>query len=192
MRRAAVWVLLGASAAMTQMQVLTLPPDAMAPEYAPPANLDFEKGTPGQLPPEWSLAQESRIAGYTAEWRSEGCRGGRGCAVVIAGPHVENRIAGALVQQCSALPYRGKRMRLRAWVKLGNARKSDRIKVIFTTDGESSAETFVQKGGVNAAEWTLAEVDGKVPMRADEIHLVVTMTGKGQAWIDDVAFEEVR
>ncbi len=82
-------------------------------------------------------------------------------------------------------------MRLRAWVKLEGTRKSDRIKVLFTTDGERSTETFVQKGGVSAAVWTLAEVEGKVPMRADEIHLVVTMTGKGQAWIDDVSFEEV-
>ncbi len=48
MKLAAVCALLAASVAGAQMRVLKLPPDAMAPERAGPANLDFEKGTPGQ------------------------------------------------------------------------------------------------------------------------------------------------
>ena len=184
MRRAAVWALLAASAG-GQVR-LPFPADAMVPSYAALANLDFEKGTPGQAPPEWSLVQESRIEGYSAEWRAEGCHGGRGCVVLSAGPQSRHNEAGGLMQQCSAERYRGKRMRLRAWVKLTGARKNDRIRVAFTADGEDSTATFMQKSGANAPDWTLVKVDGKVPLRAEKLTIVVTMTGKGQAWIDDV------
>jgi hypothetical protein len=172
-----------------QAPILKPPFGAIAPEQTGPANLDFESGDAGTVPADWSLAQASRIAGYTVELRREGCRTGKGCAAIVAGPQVESDTAGAIFQQFPAERYQGKRVRFRAWVKLESAEKEARIRISFAADTEEKSSTFPQKGSVKAAEWTLAEVEGKVPAKADQIHLVVTVAGRGTAVIDDVSFE---
>ena len=180
-------------ALLAQEPVLKLPSEV--PESAPqgPSNLDFETGEPGQAPHQWSVMQIARIAGYSTELRKQGCRSGSGCAVIVAGPKVEKNSSGAVMQYFPAEAYEAKRMRLRAWVRLEGGRKGDRIKVAFTTDGEEANATFTQKGrGVDSTEWTMAEVEGKVPWHAEVIHILVTVSGKGTAWIDDVTFEPVK
>jgi hypothetical protein len=174
-----------------QNPVLRLPSEAPL-EQAAPANLDFETGAAGEAPPEWSLAQASRVAGYAVQLRREGCRSGSGCAVISSSPKLEKGVIGALMQQVPAERYLGQRMRLRAWVKLQSAQKGDGIRVAFTTDGEGGEATYVQKGPrITSTEWTLAEVEGKIPRRAELIHLVVSVVGKGTFWVDDVSFEPV-
>jgi hypothetical protein len=180
------------AALVAQDPILRLPSEAPQ-QHAGPSNLNFEVGEAGQAPTDWSIAQFSRISGYSTELRKQGCRSGSGCAVIIAGPKVEKRSEGAIVQQFPAEEYEGQRMRLRAWVKLAGGKKGDRIKVAFTADGEDVEATHTQKGrGVEAAEWTLAEVEGKVPWHAETIHIVISTTSTGTAWIDDVSFEPAR
>jgi len=176
-----------AAAAIAQPPGFGLPHGAA--EQSAPRNLDFEAGAAGETPADWYLAQDSRIAGYAVELRKQGCHTGAGCAVIVAGPKVESTGAGTLAQAFDATPYREKTMRLRAWVRLDGGRRGERIRVLFAVDGEKKSAEYVQKGGVRAGEWTLAEVKGKVPKDASEIHIAVTMSGKGKAWIDDVAFE---
>jgi len=174
---------------LLQGPVLRLPSDAVA---VGPANLDFETGEAGQAPPEWSLMQEARVAGYSIAVRKTGCRTGSGCAVIAAGNQTERGAAGAMIQQFSADPYQGKTMRLRAWVKLEGGGRGNSIKVAFAADGEKGNAAFVQKGrGVNSAEWTLAEVEGKVPWHAELVHILVSVSGRARAWVDDVSFEAV-
>ena len=177
---------------LAQNPVLRLPSEASPMEEATPANLDFERGEAGEVPPEWSLAQGSRVAGYRVEVRREGCRSGSGCAVISSSRKLERGAIGAFVQQFPAARYLGQRMRLRVWVRLEPGQKGDGVRVAFSTDGEDGGDsTHIQKGSLIAArEWTLAEVEGKVPWRAELIHLVVTVYGKGSFWVDDVSFEE--
>jgi len=178
---------------LAQQPVLKLPSEVPASATEGPSNLDFETGEAGQVPHQWALMQLSRIAGYSTEWRKKGCRTGSGCAVIVAGPQVEKNSSGAVMQYFPAEPYEAKRMRLRAWVRLEDGRKGDRIKVAFTADGQDANATFTQKGrGVDSAEWTMAEVEGKVPWHAEIIHILVSVSGKGTAWIDDVTFEPVK
>jgi hypothetical protein len=166
-----------------------LPPGAAASSAAP-SNLGFDSGSVGRTPPEWYVAQGSRIDGYSSETRKEGCRTGGGCAVIAAGPQVTGNGSGTLLQHFDATPYREKMMRLRAWVRF-EGKRTGRIRVLFTADGEKKSADYVQKGGVNEAEWTLAEVKGKVPKDAIEIHIGVSLSGKGTPWIDDVEFVAV-
>ena len=177
-----------ASGALAQTPVLGLPAGAAA-ELSKPRNLDFEAGTQGDAPADWYVAQDSRIAGYSVEVRKQGCHAGTGCAVIVAGPRVESSGVGTLAQAFDGTPYREKTMRLRAWVRLDGGRRGERVRVVFAVDGEKKSAEYVQKGGVRSGEWTLAEVKGKVSKDASEIHIAVTMQGKGKAWIDDVAFE---
>jgi hypothetical protein len=177
---------------LAQNPVLRLPSEAPPLEEAAPSNLDFETGEAGAVPPDWSLTQASRVAGYRVELRREGCRSGSGCAVISSSPNRERGMAAGLIQQFPAIRYRGQRMRLRAWVKLQGQQRGDGLRVAFSTDGQGGDATFIQKGGrIIASEWTLAEVEGKVPWRAELIHLVVSVEGKGSFWIDDVSFEAV-
>src|SRR5207244_10432711 len=177
-----------ASGAMAQTPVLGLPAGS-ATELNTPRNLNFEAGIDGEAPANWYVAQDSRIAGYSVEVRKLGCHAGTGCAVIVAGPKVESRGAGTLAQAFDATPYREKTMRLRAWVRLDGGRRGERIRVVFAVDGEKKSAEYVQKGGVWSGEWTLAEVTGKVPKDASQIHIAVTMQGKGKAWIEDVDVE---
>src|SRR5438093_7710810 len=89
-----------------------------AAEPDAPHNLDFEAGAMGEAPADWSLAQDSRIAGYGVQFRKEGCRTGAGCAVIVAGPNVQKGGEGTLLQRFDGSAYREKTMRLSAWVRL--------------------------------------------------------------------------
>jgi hypothetical protein len=162
-----------------------------APILKPPFGAAVpELGDTGQLPADWSLAQESRIAGYTAQLRREGCRTGNGCVAIIAGSQVKKDTAGAIFQQFPANLFKGKRVRFRAWVKLESAEKDARIRISFATDSEEHGDAaFLQKGSIKATEWTLAEVEGKVPFKAEQIHLLITVAGRATALIDDASFE---
>lgn len=173
--------------AILMMMLAQLPPGA-AVEASTPRNLDFETGAAGEVPPEWYVAQDSRIAGYSAEVRKADCHSGAGCAVIVAGPKAERGGAGTLVQQFDATPYREKTMWFRAWVRVEGGRKGDRARVLFTVDGDKKSAEYLQRGDVRSGEWTLAEVKGKVPKDATEIHVGITMMGKGRTWVDDAAF----
>ena len=79
-----------------------------------PANLDFEAGAPGGTPPGWSVP----TAGYVAEIRHEGCKAGAGCAVLLPPATPSTAPFGNLMQAFSAEPFRGKTIRLRAWIRV--------------------------------------------------------------------------
>ena len=174
-----------------QAPIVKPPFGLAAPEQTAPANLDFESEEGGQLPAEWSLAQESRVAGYGLDLRRAGCRTGKGCAVIVAGPQVEREMAGAMFQQFDAEKYRGKRVRFRAWVRLESAERESRVRLVLVADTEDRVNEFTQKGSVKATEWTVAEVEGKIPAKAEQIHLVITVSGRGSAVVDDVSFEVI-
>ena len=189
MIRAMAAGILAVALGFAQVRVLGLPPGAVAQETGP-RNLDFEAGQAGQVPPGWEVAQLSRIEGYLAATEKRGCRTGKACAVIAPGPQLKNSGEGLLYQPFDGVPYRGKKMRLRAWVRLEGGRRGDRIRVVFTVDGEKSSDEYVQSGGAHSSEWTLAEVKGKAAKDAIGVHIGVVLTGQGRAWVDDVTFEE--
>ena len=175
-----------------QQPVFQLPSAAGARDLAP-ANLGFEEGTGPGLPREWSLLQEARINGYSAERSTKGCRTGAGCGVLAAGPQTAHDATGVILQQFDAGPYQGKVMRLRAWVRLEDGGRSSAIRLALTTDGERGEATFLQRGrGTDSREWTLAEVEGKIPFHAEQVQILITLKGTGRAWVDDVSFEPAR
>jgi hypothetical protein len=176
------------AALLLQEPILRLPSEAPA-DRSGPVNLDFEAGEANRVPPDWSVTAASRFFGYSTELRKQGCRSGAGCAVIVAGPKTAKGDEGAILQQFPAEAYQGQTLKLAAWVKLEGGKKGDRIKIAFTADGEGSDATHIQKGrGVDAAEWTLAEVEGKVPWHAETIDILISMTGRGTAWVDDIRF----
>ena len=113
-----------------------------------------------------------------------------------AGAHIkfigENSAGfGTLMQNFKADEYRGKRVRMSAWVKSDNAEAAqiwmriDGAKLIL---GFDNMENRAVKG---TTDWQRYEITLEVPENAVNIAFGVMVVGKGQAWVDDYLFEVV-
>jgi len=173
-----------------------------------PRNLRFEEGEIGQVPPGWFVPTLPREAAYVAELRRSGCRSGVGCAMVLV-PSNAPRPFGDLMQSFNAAPYRGRTVRLRAWLRLeprppgdlvnswlrGESTTDDRAQMRLSVDRQNHRTGFfdnMDDRPVRSAEWTLCEISGKVDEDAQFIEIRIMCIGRGRVWVDDVSFEIVR
>lgn len=171
--------------------------------WSGPRNLKFEEGMAGKVPPGWIVPALPKDANYLAELRRDGCRSRSGCAVVMVPVNVP-RPVGNLMQNFSAAAYRGKTVRLRAWL---------RLETFFPTavglrlpDAEDHAQLWLKverpnhRNGfsdnmddrpVRSSDWTLCEIVGEIDEDALFINFGVMSIGGGRVWIDDVSFEVI-
>jgi erythromycin esterase len=130
-----------------------------------PRNLDFEHGEAG-----WT--------GNPVELHRQGCHSNIGCAVVLG--------SGKLTQSLSAIPYRGKTVRLRAWLRVDASTTGDHAQLLLADDRGN-----VQQSTVDSARWTSCELAAEIDGEAQSIQLGVLATGRGRVWVDEVAFQVV-
>lgn len=170
-----------------------------------PRNLRFEEGLPGRVPPfPWTVQAPLKDASYVAELRREGCRSRIGCAVVTAPVNVPGQ-AGNLMQSFSAAEYRGKTVRLRAWLKLEQFFQTAAGPLRFP-DAEDRAQLWLRVVRINAragfsdsmdnrpvrsSEWSRAEITAEIDEDAKTIYFGVMSFGGARAWIDDISFDVV-
>lgn len=161
--------------------------------FPAPRNLNFEQGAPGRAPPGWSVPALPKQADEWAQLRRSGCRGEHGCAVVLANSPVR---VGNLYQSVSAAAYRGKTVRLRAWLRLEDAvDMSDRAQLWLSVDragGKRGSSGNMDDRPVQTDAWTEREIVVPIPSDATFIEFGVMSYGRGRAWVDDVSFEVVR
>jgi hypothetical protein len=168
-----------------------------------PRNLNFEEGLPGKVPPfPWTVQAPPQGACYVAELRREGCRSRTGCAVVTAPVNVPGQ-NGNLMQSFSAEAYRGKTVRLRAWLKLeqffqtaaGPLRfpdAEDRAQLwlrVVRTNSRAGFSDSMDDRPVRSSEWSRAEINAEIDEDAKTIYFGVMSFGGARAWIDDISFE---
>jgi hypothetical protein len=173
--------------------------------WSGPRNLKFEEGVPGKVPPGWfPVPSLPKDANYLAELRRDGCRSRTGCAVVIAPVNVPRR-EGNLMQYFSAAAYRGKTIRLRAWLRLdqffttpsGGLRfpdAEDRGQLWLRVERPNRLTGFsdnMDDRPVRSTDWTQREIAGQIDEDAQFISFGVTSIGGGRVWIDDVSFEVI-
>lgn len=169
-----------------------LPPDAVA--RAGPQNLDFKDGSPGSVPPGWFVPGRLLLAGYSAQLRIDGCKEGAACAVVAVPPNQPADTSGNLMQTFDATPYRGKVVRLHAWLRLERIAPGDRAQMWLRVDRGNGRIGFFEnmdRNPVRTSEWKECEIKGRVDQDASRINFGVMSIGKGRAWIDSVSFEVV-
>ena len=161
--------------------------------FPAPRNLKFEQGLIGRAPPGWSVPALPKEADQWAQLRRGSCRGPHPCAVVLG---VNSPVGvGNLYQSISAATYRGKSIRLRAWLRLeGAADPSDRAQLWLSVDrGKSTGGPFENTGGPNRPvqrdEWVEREITAEIPKDATFIEFGIMSYGRGRAWVDDVSFE---
>lgn len=150
-----------------------------------PMNLKFDQGVTGKLPAAWFVPALPNEADQQAQLRRRGCMSDS-CAVVMV---PENALAqvGTLMQSFSAAAYRGKTVRLRAWLRLEAVNEGDHGQMWVGVDRANN----VTGPPLKSDEWTLSEVKIRVPADAAFLKFGVSSVGKGKVWVDNVSFETV-
>jgi len=158
-----------------------------------PRNLRFEEGDVGRVPPGWFVPALERSTGSLAELHRKGCRGQGGCAVVVA-PATAPGVAGNLMQSFSAAAYRGKTVRLRAWLKVEAGSPEDRAQLwlhVLRPNGKPGFLDNMDDRPVRPAGWTPCEIVAEIDTDAQFVDFGVTVNGRGRVWVDDVTFDIV-
>jgi len=161
-----------------------------------PANLRFDKDDPGKAPSHgWFVPAMENATGSLAVTRRKGCRSSAGCAVLIA-PATAPDSPGQLIQSFSATAYRGKKVRMRAWVKVEAGAPGDHAQVYLHVTGLNRRpglhkECDLRADLTNVPGWTPCEIEGPVDKDAQFLEFGFRAYGHGQVWIDDVSFEVV-
>jgi hypothetical protein len=114
--------------------------ESMSDATAGPRNLSFEQGEPGKVPDGWFVPPMLAREGYAAELRRSGCRSAMGCAVVLTPANQSGNMFGNLMQSFSAVPYRGKTVRIRAWLRLDAATPDDSAQMWFRVDRQNKKD----------------------------------------------------
>ncbi len=158
-----------------------------------PRNLRFEQGKAGDVPPGWFVPAVEKTTGSLAQLRRKGCRDSAGCAVVIA-PANSSDAVGNLMQSFSAAAYRGKTVRLRAWVRVEAGTPGDRAQMwlkVYRPNGKTGFYDDMDDRPVRDAEWTNCEIVAEVDRDAQFLDFGVRSIGRGRVWVDEVSFEIV-
>lgn len=156
-----------------------------------PLNLKFDQGEAGKLPQAWFVPALPKDADRWAQLRSKGCLGPGNCAVVLVPDNAPAHV-GNLMQSFSAAAYRGKTVRLRAWLRLESSGPDDRAQMWLSVDRANDRQGFfdnMSDRSVRSSEWTPCEIHTRVDADATFIKFGVMSIGKGRVWVDNVTFE---
>jgi len=186
-----------------QAEIVSLAHTKLA-AWSGPRNLKFEEGVVGKVPPGWFVPYSlPKDTDYLAELRRSGCRSRTGCALVMVPQNVP-RPVGNLMQSFSAAAYRGKTVRLRAWLKLETffvtsigirlPGPEDRAQMWLNVERANRRNGFADDMNdrpVRSPEWSLCEITGEIGDDARFINFGVMSIGGGRVWVDDVSFEVI-
>jgi C-terminal processing protease CtpA/Prc len=171
-----------------------------APGTGQPAqNLGFEEGQTGGTPVGWVVPARE---GFSVDLVADEVREG-GWAVRIAREDVPGwNQFGAIRQLVDATPYRGQRVRLRAWVRtefppdllhsVGQDFLSRAVMWMRVRSGEETA--FLDEMDdrpIREPLWRAYEIVGDVAEDATTIGFGLRLFGAGRVWVDDFSLEVV-
>jgi hypothetical protein len=154
-------------------------------------NLKFQEGAPGQAPPGWFVLDPVKDAGYLAAWQREGCRNGLGCALLAAPAAPPPESFGILMQSFDAQAYRGKTVRLRAWIRVERKAPADHAQMLLHVGRPGFQQGFVDTMAdrpISTEDWRQYEIQGEVAPDAETIRIGVMLYGLGRVWLSDVEF----
>ncbi len=158
-----------------------------------PANLKFEQGATGKLPDAWFVPALPNDADHWAQLRRAGCMNRDSCAVVMVPENAPVRV-GNLMQSFNAAAYRGKTVRVTAWLRLEASAPEDRAQMWLGVDRIDDKKGFfddMSDRPVRSSEWTLGEIRARIDSDATLIKFGVMSIGRGRVWVDHVSFEVV-
>ncbi len=93
---------------------------------------------------------------------------------------------GTLAQAVAAEPFRGRRVRLRARVRTA-LEPGGRAELGLRVDRAGGEPGFFERARLDSGVWTEAGIEGEVAADAEQIAVILVLTGGGRAWIDEVS-----
>ena len=176
-------------------------PPAVPPEKAAPpiasvqlVNAGFESTLPGKLnaPQGWWTVQHAGPVSYTFTLDTTKPRSGeRSLKVENIGPEP----FGTIYQSVDATPYRGRKIRLAAWIRTEGAAGNRYgagagLNLHAMKGGYPVVYAMMRKDAIQGTtDWARYEVSLSVPGEADRIEVGLNLFGPGIAWLDDVALD---
>jgi hypothetical protein len=103
-------------------------------------------------------------------------------------------MVGNLMQSLAGAAYRGKTVRLRAWLKVEAASPEDRAQMwlhVFRPGGKPGFFDNMDDRPVRPADWTPCEIVAEIDNDAQFLDFGVTAVGRGRVWLEDVSFDIV-
>jgi len=158
-----------------------------------PLNLKFADGIPGKLPAAWFASALPPDADRMGQLRRSGCLNGGSCAVVQV-PENAPSPWGNLMQSFVATAYRGKTVRLTAWLKLEANGPDDRGQMWLGVDRSNDRRGFYDNMNdrpVRSPDWTKCEIRARIDEDAKFIKFGVMVLGRGRVWVDGVSFDVI-
>ena len=157
-----------------------------------PVNLNFESGSPGEVPPGW-VSPTVRL-GYKAELSTDRPKEGKQCVHLsgspVAPPEPGRRPFGNVMQTIDATPYRGKTVRFRGAVRVAGAAATAAL--WMRVDRSQKRLGFFENMDnrpIRSAEWAYYEITGDVAADAEVLNIGMMLNQEGSAWLDDVTVE---
>jgi C-terminal processing protease CtpA/Prc len=158
----------------------------------PLVNPGFEDGTLGQPAPGWSAPQAILDAGYSIRTAEEEPESGKKCLQIArAGAKKNPQAFGASAQTIDAAPYRGKRLRFTAAVRVEGG-SHDTAQLWMRVDRPGGAIGFFDNMGdrpVASATWQKVRITGPVSADAQSIRVGFLLPEEGRAWFDSATLE---
>lgn len=156
---------------------------APPPVAATAVNLDLEAHD-REVPTGWFAPVSNEVGGYQVRSTPAHQVGDDRSAVLFRDNQPGyGRNYGELRQRISAVPYRGRRVRLRAEVR---AETGPGARVhLFARAGV--AYDGMHDRPITTSDWTAHELELTVPARATTLQFGLVVVGDGAAWIDDVS-----
>jgi hypothetical protein len=141
----------------------------------------------------WTIPADVASTGYTMKVMHEGCRSEM-CVVLVPPQDPPAQPPGALMESLDPGDVRGRRLRLRAWVRLEAPGPGDRAQLWLRVDRSGGVLGFYDTMGdrpITSSEWRSYEVVGEVAADAAAVSLGVRSTGKSRVWVDGVSVEKL-
>jgi hypothetical protein len=159
--------------------------DVQFKPHRQPVNLDFKAAELDG----WVYPKVAADAGYFVLATE---KDGKRCAVVGRDAKGKAEAFGNLMQCFDAAEFRGKRVRLRAWVRADVRGEGNQAQLWLRVDGKNNAVGFFDNMNdrpIVANEWRAYEIVGEVDTDAVAINIGLMLHGNGRAWMRDVTFE---
>jgi erythromycin esterase len=170
-----------------------------APVVQPlPRNLGFEDSADGTEPAGWqTVVETSPVQPYRVRVSTAASRQGRTGAEISRPPALFRGGAFSLRQTFEAGPYRGRRLRLSAWVRAlvsGFGNEAHLWLSVARRGGTEEQRNLLGQATtadhpITEASWRQVVLELNVPRNADHVQVQFLLGGAGQAFIDDVHIE---
>ena len=159
-----------------------------------PIHVTFEDVEQGKLPEGWALASSSQRFGYSVAISPDNPQEGGRCLQMSRDARDDSGLAAGIVSRSvDAAAYRGKRIRLRAAIRVAGTSGAGPAQLWLRSDLKNAGAIgffdSMADRPVFSNDWAYYEIVGDIEDDADKLRFGLMLLGNGPAWLDDLTLE---